>query len=57
MQHQDTATTGTTSTEPHPLRSALSGLTTLGVLLQGLWGGTALLLGPAVWLPTAARLR
>jgi hypothetical protein len=33
------ATTGTTSTKPHPLWSALIGLTTLGVLLQGLWAG------------------
>ena len=32
-------TTGTTSTKPHPLWSALIGLTTLGVLLQGLWAG------------------
>ena len=39
MQHQGTATTGTTSTKPHPLWSALIGLTTLGVLLQGLWAG------------------
>jgi hypothetical protein len=29
----------TTSTKPHPLWSALIGLTTLGVLLQGLWAG------------------
>jgi hypothetical protein len=33
------APTGTTSTKPHPLWSALIGLTTLGVLLQGLWAG------------------
>ena len=39
MQHQGTATTATTSTKPHPLWSALIGLTTLGVLLQGLWAG------------------
>jgi hypothetical protein len=39
MQPQGTATTGTTSTTSHPLWSALIGLTTLGVLLQGLWAG------------------
>jgi len=33
------ASTGTTSTKPPPLWSALVGLTTLGVLLQGLWAG------------------
>jgi hypothetical protein len=32
-------TTETTSTKPPPLWSALIGLTTLGVLLQGLWAG------------------
>ena len=32
-------TEATTSTKPHPLWSALIGLTTLGVLLQGLWAG------------------
>ncbi len=29
----------TTTTKPHPVWSALVGLTTLGVLLQGLWAG------------------
>ena len=38
-QDQVVATTGTTSPKPHPLWSALVGLTTLGVLLQGLWAG------------------
>ena len=33
------ATTGTTSTKPHPVWSALVGLTSLGILLQGLWAG------------------
>ena len=33
------ANTETTSTKPPPLWSALIGLTTLGVLLQGLWAG------------------
>jgi hypothetical protein len=33
------ATTETTSTKPHPVWSALVGLTSLGVLLQGLWAG------------------
>jgi hypothetical protein len=33
------ATTETTATEPHPAWSALVGLATLGVLLQGLWAG------------------
>jgi hypothetical protein len=33
------ATTGTTVQKPHPVWSALVGLTTLGVLLQGLWAG------------------
>jgi hypothetical protein len=33
------ATTETTSTRPHPVWSALVGLTSLGVLLQGLWAG------------------
>jgi hypothetical protein len=33
------ATTETTPVTPHPLWSALIGLTTLGVLLQGLWAG------------------
>lgn len=33
------ASTETTSTQPPPLWSALIGLTTLGVLLQGLWAG------------------
>jgi len=33
------ATTETTTTEPHPVWSALVGLTSLGVLLQGLWAG------------------
>jgi hypothetical protein len=33
------ATTGTTSAKPHPAWSALIGLTSLGVLLQGLWAG------------------
>jgi hypothetical protein len=32
-------TTETTPVKPHPLWSALIGLTTLGVLLQGLWAG------------------
>jgi hypothetical protein len=38
-QDQAMAPTGTTSTKPPPLWSALVGLTTLGVLLQGLWAG------------------
>ena len=29
----------TTTVKPHPAWSALVGLTTLGVLLQGLWAG------------------
>jgi len=33
------AATETTTTKPHPLWSALIGLTTLGVLLQALWAG------------------
>ena len=33
------ATTGTTSVKPHPVWSALVGLTSLGVLLQALWAG------------------
>jgi hypothetical protein len=34
------STTGTTPpTKPHPVWSALVGLTTLGILLQGLWAG------------------
>ena len=36
------ATTGTTSTTPHPVWSALVGSTSLGVLLQGLWAGLIL---------------
>jgi hypothetical protein len=31
--------TDTTTTRPHPVWSALIGLTSLGVLLQGLWAG------------------
>jgi hypothetical protein len=34
-----TTETTTTPTRPHPVWSALVGLTTLGVLLQGLWAG------------------
>jgi heme A synthase len=33
------ATTETTALKPHPVWSALVGLATLGVLLQGLWAG------------------
>jgi hypothetical protein len=33
------ATTERTATTPHPVWSALIGLTTLGILLQGLWAG------------------
>jgi hypothetical protein len=33
------ATTETTTRKPHPVWSALVGLTSLGVLLQGLWAG------------------
>jgi len=39
MHDRATATTGTTTGKPHPAWSALVGLTTLGVLLQGLWAG------------------
>jgi hypothetical protein len=33
------ASTETTTPKPHPAWSALVGLTTLGILLQGLWAG------------------
>jgi hypothetical protein len=33
------ATTETTTRKPHPVWSALVGLSSLGVLLQGLWAG------------------
>jgi hypothetical protein len=39
MQQQAMTTTGTTTARPHPVWSALIGLTSLGVLLQGLWAG------------------
>jgi hypothetical protein len=41
------ATTETTTTKPHPAWSALVGLTTLGILLQGLWAGLFLRRGAA----------
>ena len=47
------ASSGTTSTKPIPLWSALIGFTTLGVLLLVL----LLIMGVAVWLPAAARRR
>jgi hypothetical protein len=34
-----TGTTTTTTTRPHAVWSALVGLTSLGILLQGLWAG------------------
>jgi hypothetical protein len=39
MRPEGTATTETTTGKPSPVWSALIGLTTLGVLLQGLWAG------------------
>jgi len=44
----------TVETRPHPIWSALVGLTSLGVLLQARWAG---LIGLAVWLPMTARRR
>jgi hypothetical protein len=41
------ATTETTALKPHPVWSALVGLATLGVLLQGLWAGLFLRRGAA----------
>ena len=39
MRPEGTTTTETTTGRPNPVWSALIGLTTLGVLLQGLWAG------------------
>jgi heme A synthase len=41
------ATTETTALKPHPVWSALVGLASLGVLLQGLWAGLFLRRGAA----------
>src|SRR3954447_12861033 len=46
-QDRGMASADPTTTRPHPVWSALIGLTTLGVLLQGLWAGLFLRRGAA----------
>src|SRR3954447_824715 len=46
-QDRGMASADPTTTKPHPAWSALIGLTTLGVLLQGLWAGLFLRRGAA----------